>query len=103
MGVVVSFFLDVFSLGIWLFLFIFAVLLTWLGFTLGSMQKKFVKLGTVRGLTSQQIATAVGKGPSAIQHLPDGSIRSWTAIGYQVTLLFDENEVCLGVSNESSF
>jgi hypothetical protein len=102
-GVVVSFFLDVFSLGIWLFLFLFAVLLTWLGFTQGSMQKKFVKLGTVRGLTAQQITIAVGKGPSAIQHLQDGSIRTWAAIGYQITLLFDEKEVCLGVSNESGF
>jgi hypothetical protein len=54
-------------------------------------------------LTAQQITIAVGKGPSAIQHLPDGSIRTWAAIGYQITLLFDEKEVCLGVSNESGF
>jgi hypothetical protein len=94
--------LQSFGVGIWIGLAIFAVFLIWLGVSLGSMQKKFIKLGTLKGLTAEQITAAVGKGPKVIQYVEDGSIRVWAAIGYQITLLFDKDGLCIGVSNEST-
>jgi hypothetical protein len=90
------------NFGFALILLPIAIVLIWAGVSLGSMKKKFVRLGTLRGMTYGQIVSAVGKGANAIQHMPDGSVRVWQSLDYQITLLFDANEVCLGVSNETA-
>lgn len=91
-----------FGVGIWIGLAIVAAFLIWLGFSLGSMQKKFIKIGTLKGLTADEITRLVSKAPKFIQYTADGSIRVWAAVGYQITLLFDKDGVCIGVANESS-
>lgn len=97
-----SYLFQSFSVGIWIGLAIVAIFLIWLGVSLGSMQKKFIALGTLKGLTAEQITTAVGRSPKHVQYIDGGSIRIWAAVGYQITLLFDTDGVCLGVSNESA-
>jgi hypothetical protein len=73
-----------------------------MGVNLGSLRKKFSQLGILKGLNYKQIVAAVGKGANSIQHVSDGSVRVWVSMDYRITLLFDADEVCLGVSNETS-
>lgn len=91
-----------FTVGIWIGLALFGVLIIWFAVNLGSMQKKFIKIGTLKGLTADEITRLVAKAPKFIQYTEDGSVRVWAAFGYQITLLFDKDSVCLGVANESS-
>lgn len=67
-----------------------------------SLRSQFQSLGVVKGKTLSQIAAVVGN-PSAISYMGDGTIlRQWQATGYHVALLFDSNEICLGISQEIS-
>ena len=66
-----------------------------------SLQSKFVKLGTLKGKTLQEITAACGQ-PNSISATADGKkVRQWMATGYHIVLLFDENDICLGVSSET--
>ncbi|MGN0688121.1 MAG: hypothetical protein ACI4KA_08455 [Oscillospiraceae bacterium] len=66
------------------------------------LQEKFKNLGVLKGKTLQEIEAACGK-PSAISSVANGQIlRQWQATGYHIALLFDENDICLGVSSEIS-
>lgn len=67
-----------------------------------SLNQKFVSLGTLSGKTLDEIVAVAGQ-PSAVSAMGDGRIlRQWQATSYHIALLFDENEVCLGVSSEIS-
>ncbi|MBQ9934658.1 MAG: hypothetical protein IJO70_02325 [Lachnospiraceae bacterium] len=70
-----------------------------------SLQTKFVQLGTLKGKTYSEIVTAVGN-PSSTSATVDADgkpvkIKQWMATGYHIVLLFDENDICLGVSSET--
>lgn len=66
------------------------------------LSQKFVALGNLQGRSYSEIVAVVGA-PSAISATADGgSVRQWMASGYHIALLFDANEVCLGVSHEAS-
>ena len=94
--------IDSFQIGIWIGLGIVGFGLIWLSINLGSMQKKFTELGRLKGKKYKKIVEAVGKEASHVQYLQDGSIRVWSSFGYQITLLFDDKDVCQGVSNETT-
>ena len=67
----------------------------------GALQRKFVKLGVLQGKTLTEIINACGS-PSAVSYDGNGiKICQWMATSYHIVLLFDENDICLGVSSET--
>ncbi|MBQ7500866.1 MAG: hypothetical protein IJT91_08230 [Clostridia bacterium] len=65
------------------------------------LNAKFVKLGTLKGKTFQEITAACGQ-PNSVSATAEGvKVCQWMATGYHIALLFDENDVCLGVSHEA--
>lgn len=65
------------------------------------LQQKFTRLGTLKGKTLSEIQSACGA-PSSISSGSNGTkIYQWMATGYHIVLLFDENDICLGVSSET--
>ena len=66
------------------------------------MQKLFQDLGELKGKTLAEIQSKVGS-PTAVSATGDGrTVRQWMATGYHIALIFDENEICQGVSHEAS-
>ena len=66
-----------------------------------ALQSKFVKLGTLKGKKLDEIIAVCGN-PSSVSSSNDGvKIYQWMATGYHIVLLFDENDICLGVSSET--
>lgn len=67
-----------------------------------ALNQKFVSLGTLSGKSFNEIASVVGQ-PSAVSAMGNGQIlRQWQATSYHIALIFDENDICLGVSSEIS-
>lgn len=67
-----------------------------------SLNQKFVSLGTLKGKALSEITSVVGQ-PSAVSTTGNGKIlRQWQATGYHIALLFDENDICEGVTSEIS-
>ena len=70
------------------------------------LQSNFQKLtkdtdGKIAGKTLAEI-TAVCGAPNSISSVGDGkTLRQWMAGGYHIALVFDENDVCVGISSES--
>lgn len=70
------------------------------------LQTKFANLtkstgGVIAGKTYDEIVAACGA-PSAVSPIATGGkLCQWMATGYHVALLFDENNVCTGVSHEA--
>lgn len=66
-----------------------------------SLQAKFIKLGTLKGKTLQEITSVCGQ-PNSVSSTAEGiRVRQWISTGYHIVLLFDENDICLGVSSET--
>lgn len=66
------------------------------------MQKLFQDLGQLSGKSFSEIQSKVGS-PSSVSATGDGgTVKQWMATGYHIALIFDENDVCQGVSHESS-
>jgi hypothetical protein len=64
----------------------------------------FVGLGTLKERTYQEIVKAVGS-PNAISSSVDKDgnaikVCQWIATNYHIVLLFDQSDICLGVSSE---
>ena len=67
-----------------------------------ALQNNFVKLGVIKGKTLNEIISACGQ-PSAVSALGDGRrLYLWQATGYHIALIFDENNICEGISSEIS-
>lgn len=70
------------------------------------LQSKFVSLGTLQGKTYDEIVAKCGQpNASSAKALDDGSvvkIKQWISTGYHIVLLFDENDICLGISSQTS-
>lgn len=66
------------------------------------LQRKFGDMGNVQGMHLDEFIQKVGK-PNSVSSMPDGkTLRQWMATGYHVALIFDEDDVCLGISSETS-
>lgn len=69
------------------------------------LQQDFIAMGNLVGKTLDEIKTKVGD-PNAINACTvadtgkPGSLCTWTSAPYSITLLFDENNNCLGVNKE---
>lgn len=71
-----------------------------------SIQAKMVSLGTLSGKSYSEISAVVGPANS-VSSRADASgnkviLRQWIAPSYHIALLFDQNDICLGVSSETS-
>lgn len=70
------------------------------------LHEDFVALGNLRGRTLQEIKDKVGP-PNTMQSCTaaetgrPGVLYTWASDPYSITLLFDENDICLGVNKES--
>jgi hypothetical protein len=69
------------------------------------LHEKFVNLGTLTGKSLSSIVSVVGNANSVSSTIgADGEIiyiYQWIQPAYHIVLLFDENKICLGVSNET--
>ncbi|MDE7083659.1 MAG: hypothetical protein K2O81_00285 [Clostridia bacterium] len=65
------------------------------------LNKKFVALGELKGKTYTEIKNEVGA-ENSISYTENGCLRKWVRPSYNITLLFDKDDVCLGVSSETS-
>ncbi|WP_373248827.1 hypothetical protein [Bacteroides thetaiotaomicron] len=68
------------------------------------LQQNFIKLGNLVGLSLEEIKNKVGE-PSSMSACTTekgtpGSLYQWAEYPYSITLVFDENLVCLGVNQE---
>jgi hypothetical protein len=70
-----------------------------------SLNQKFVSLGTLQGKTFMEISAVVGLPQSVSSSIGVDKqpiiIRQWMATGYHIVLLFDSNDICLGVNHET--
>ena len=66
-----------------------------------ALQQKFINLGTLKGKTFSEIQNVCGSPNSTSVGANGVKIYQWMATGYHIVLLFDENDVCLGVSSET--
>lgn len=76
------------------------------GSQVGGLQQKFAELGHLPGKTRTEIIDAVGP-PQSVSAVGDGkTLIQWQMInqagGYHVALMFDENDLCEGVTHESA-
>ena len=70
------------------------------------LQTKFANLtketnGVIAGKTYDEIVAACGSPSSVSPTGNGGKVCQWMATGYHIALLFDENNVCAGVSPEA--
>ncbi|MBU5626980.1 hypothetical protein KQI82_08685 [Oscillibacter sp. MSJ-2] len=66
------------------------------------LNAQFVELGNLKGKSFKEITDKVGM-PSSISSMGDGTtLKQWMATGYHIALEFDENDICLGISSETS-
>lgn len=70
------------------------------------LQKKFQSLGDMSGKTYNEIRRVVGPESSVSRTTAgDGSlvtIRQWISTGYHIVLMFDANDIFIGISSETS-
>lgn len=98
-----------------LLMFVGTSILGWIGYLImGAMvkapgsvlQTKFANLtkdsnGMIAGKTYEEVVAVCGL-PSSNSPIGDGNrLCQWMATGYHIALLFDENNVCLGISHEA--
>lgn len=65
------------------------------------LNKKFVSLGKLSGKSYNQIASVVGEANDR-SAIGNGTVLcQWIQPAYHISLLFDENMICIGVSSET--
>lgn len=66
------------------------------------LKSKFVSLGKLKGRTYNEIVETCGQ-PSAVSAMGNGTVlKQWQATSYNIALLFDAEDICLGVTSEIS-
>ena len=70
------------------------------------LQTKFANLtkdtnGVIAGKTYDEIVAACGTPSSVSPTGTGGKLCQWMATGYHLALLFDENNICTGISHEA--
>lgn len=69
------------------------------------LQNNFAKLtedtnGVIAGKTLSEVKSVCGS-PSAVSSIGGGQkLYQWQATGYHIALIFDENDICVGISSE---
>ncbi len=62
------------------------------------LKNQFSTLGDFTGKRYSEIYAVCGV-PSSISVTDRGNVKTWRATGYQISLLFDNNDICLGKTN----
>ncbi len=65
------------------------------------MQKNFLSLGTLTGKSYNEICEICGAA-SSVSYINGKKLCQWMATGYHVALMFDENDICEGVTHETA-
>ena len=68
------------------------------------LHQNMVSLGTLTGKTYDEIVEVCGEANSVSTTTKNRKriiIRQWITTGYHIVLLFDKNDICLGVSSET--
>jgi hypothetical protein len=66
-----------------------------------NLNKKVLSLGVVVGKTYKEIVEVLGTENSR-SVLGNGNIlRQWMRTGYHICFIFDKDDICLGISNET--
>ena len=91
--------MDIYIYGPFLFGIAIALIIWGARRTSGDMlQRKFVSINPLKGKSYDQIIQTVG--------LPNSYVlnkKIWSRGGYSITLLFDDDDVCIGVISEFKF
>ena len=65
-----------------------------------SLQKRVAEAAVFRGKTYQEIRREIDEPQSSIQRTDGSILRTWRENGYSISLLFDAQNMCLGVEDE---
>lgn len=66
-----------------------------------TLRERFAALGSTVGLKYAQIAAEVKASPrSTVRERNGRTLREWAEGNYSISLLFDQNDICLGVMDE---
>lgn len=91
--------------GIIILTFTFAIIILLKRIPGNRLHKKFQQMGTLIGKPYQEIEKVVGSPNSASRSVTaDGTnviIRQWIRVGYHIVLIFNEYNICLGISDET--
>lgn len=69
------------------------------------LQQNFARLtadtnGVIAGKSLEEVKRVCGA-PSAVSAMGNGqTLYQWQATGYHIALIFDENDICVGISSE---
>lgn len=64
-----------------------------------ALATKFGELGDLRGVALEEIVKFVGP-PNGFSAAESGRSVQWVRMGYHITLVFGDDDKCLGVSHE---
>ena len=66
-----------------------------------TLRERVIALGSLVGRDYAQIASEVKASPQSTERYANGqTLRAWMEGNYYVSLLFDKNDICLGVMAE---
>ena len=65
-----------------------------------ALHKQFEKLGNLQGKSLDEIIAACGK-PQSISPVEGGKLYQWISSGCHMALLFDEDNKCLGITQDT--
>lgn len=65
-----------------------------------ALHKQFEKLGNLQGKSLDEIIAACGK-PQSISPVEGGTLYQWISSGCHMALLFDEDNKCLGITQDT--
>ena len=68
---------------------------------LRKLEKGFANLEPIIGRTFQEIKNEVGLPQSVDVQAGGGRLRQWIIPGFHIALLFDKDDVCLGITHSS--
>jgi len=66
-----------------------------------NLQNKFVRMGRLKDRTYSEICSFVGL-PNAISSRAEGKACQWIKPGYHIVLIFDKDDICQGVTRQTS-
>ena len=67
-----------------------------------SLQQRVMQMGVFAGRSYAEILMAMDAPQTAVQQTDGRTLRTWRNSDYSISLLFDGQDVCLGVEDESN-
>ena len=81
--------------------FLAGILFTlWLRARKPSLQQRVAEASVFRGKTYREVMSEIGAAQAIIQQADGRTLRTWQEDVYSISLLFDAQELCLGVEDE---